>query len=238
MSTGRTTIHRNRLQRALAAIGVLALAILAMVLVDRLFFGGSSMSPGAGSGHAAVQTRSLPPFSAVDLAGANNVVVRVGPRQSVVVHADDNLLGRVETSVRSRTLLIDTTPGNLNTKSPMFVEVGVPSLDGLVLEGAGNIAASGIDNEHLTVAMPGSGTIDAAGITGKLTLTMGGQGTALLRELSARDANVKLGGSGTIMLTATRSLTARISGNGTIVYGGNPQQVTPEITGNGTISAG
>src|SRR5690242_14653718 len=113
MSTGRTTIHRNRLQRALAAIGVLALAILAMVLVDRLFFGGSSMSPGAGSGHAAVQTRSLPPFDAVDLAGANNVVVRVGPRQSVVVHADDNLLGRVKTSVRSRTLLIDTTPGNL-----------------------------------------------------------------------------------------------------------------------------
>src|SRR5689334_7047026 len=100
MSRGPSTIERHRLQRALAAVGVLALAILAMVLVDRIFFAGSSTSPGVGSGHAATQTRSLPAFDKIDLAGANNVAVRVGPRQSVVVHADDNLLARVETSVR------------------------------------------------------------------------------------------------------------------------------------------
>jgi hypothetical protein len=39
------------------------------------------------------------------------------------------------------------------------------------------------------------------------------------------------------MLTATLSLTARISGNGTVLYGGNPSHVTQKVTGSGTISA-
>ena len=36
---------------------------------------------------------------------------------------------------------------------------------------------------------------------------------------------------------ATRSLTARISGNSTVLYGGNPSHVTQKVTGSGTISA-
>ena len=242
MSTGRTTIHRpggtRRARAALVAGGVLLLTLLVTLVVDRAFFANSSTPAGTGSGNAATQSRSVAPFTGVDLAGANNVVVRVGARQSVVVHADDNLLGRVTTRVRAGTLLIDTTPGNLNAKSPMFVEVIVPSLDALTLEGAGNISASGIDNQQLTVAMPGSGTIDATGTTTKLTITMDGEGTALLRRLLARDARASLDGTGTIMLTATRSLTATISGSGAILYGGNPPQVSPSVTGSGTISAG
>ena len=45
-------------------------------------------------------------------------------------------------------------------------------------------------------------------------------------------------GDGSIMLTATRSLTATISGTGTVLYGGNPPRVTRTVTGSGTISAG
>ncbi|WP_028063932.1 GIN domain-containing protein [Solirubrobacter soli] len=238
MSTGHTTTHRSRFQRAVIVAGAIVVAILLMLLVDRIFFATSTTSTGTGSGHAATQARSVPPFTTVDLTGANNVVVRVGARQSVVVHADENLLGRVTTSVHAGTLLIDTTPGDLNAKSPMFVVVSVPSLAGLRLDGAGNISASGIANEHLTVAMPGSGVIDATGTTRTLTLTMDGQGTALLRRLVARDANVALAGNGTIMLTATRSLNAKLSGTGAILYGGNPPHVTQSVTGSGTVNAG
>lgn len=43
---------------------------------------------------------------------------------------------------------------------------------------------------------------------------------------------------GTIMLTATHSLAARVSGSGTVLYGGTPPHVTQRITGSGTISPG
>ena len=243
MSTARTAIHRRRglrrLQRALTALGVLLLsAILLALLVDRIFFESSSSPAGTGSGVAATQARSVPPFTGVDLAGDNNVIVQVGTRQSVVVHADSNLLGRVTTRVRSGKLVIGTTPGNLSAKSPMFVAVSVPSLDRLRLQGAGNISVTGINSRRLTVALPGSGNIDAGGTTTKLRVTISGEGTALLRQLIADDANAAVSGDGTIMLTATHRLTASISGTGAILYGGNPPHVAQRVTGSGTISPG
>jgi hypothetical protein len=221
------------------ALGALLLtAILFALLVDRIFFPSSSSPRGTGSGVAATQTRSLPPFTAVELAGENNVIVRVGPRQSVVVHADTNLLRRVTTRVRSGRLVIGTTRGNFSAKSPMFVEVRLPSLKSLRLQGAGNIAVTGVNSPRLSVELPGSGNIDAGGTTTTLDVSISGEGTALLRQLIARDANAALTGDGTIMLTATHSLIARVSGSGTVLYGGNPLHLTRAVTGSGAISAG
>ena len=243
MSTGHTTSHRPRRaggrRRDLMAFGALLLAaILMALLVDRIFFHDTSSPGGTGSGVAATQARSLPPFTGLDLAGANNVVVEVGAQQSVVVHADRNLLRRVTTRVRSGTLVIGTTPGNLNAKSPMFLTVSVPSLDAVRLQGAGNIAVTGIHSRALTVTLPGEGNIDATGTATKLHVTISGAGTAMLRGLIARDAKAVLAGDGTIVLTATHSLTAKLSGRGTVTYAGNPPDVTQEVTGSGTISAG
>jgi hypothetical protein len=134
--------------------------------------------------------------------------------------------------------VIGTTPGNLSAKSPMFVAVSVPSLDGLTLRGAGNISATGISGPSLTVALPGSGNIHATGTTASLHVTISGEGTTLLRQLIARDANAALSGDGSIMVTATHRLTATISGDGTILYGGNPPHVTQRVTGTGAITAG
>jgi hypothetical protein len=221
-------------------VAVLALGVFLLIalLVDRIFFESSTSPEGAGSGVAATQSRSLPPFTGVELTGDNNVVVQVGARRSVVVHADDNLLTRVTTRVHAGRLVIGNTPGNLSAKSPMFVQVRVPALDLLRLEGDGNITATGIAARTLTVALPGAGNIVAGGAATALDVTISGEGTALLRQLVARDATAALSGDGSIMLTATRSLDARISGNGTVLYRGNPARVTQSVTGSGAITAG
>jgi hypothetical protein len=242
MSTAPTSTQRRRapgpLKSTLAAIAVLLLAILAVLAVDRVFFSSSSSRAGTGSGVASTQARPLPPFTGVELAGDNNVIVQVGATQSVTVHADSNLLTRVTTQVRSGRLVIGTTPGNLSAKTPMFVAVSLPSLDRLRLQADGNIAVTGINSRKLTVALAGSGNIDATGTTTRLDVTISGEGTALLRQLIAREAKASLSGDGSIMLTATHSLTATISGSGTVLYGGNPPHVTQTVTGSGTISAG
>ena len=223
----------------LTVLAVLLLAaILITLLVDRIFFNSKSSPAGTGSGVAATQARSLPPFTGVDLTGDNNIIVHVGARQSVIIHADSNLLRRVTTQVRSGRLVIGTTRGNLNAKTPMFVKVSVPSLDALTLQGAGNITVTGINSRSLTAALPGSGNIHATGTTTRLDVTISGEGTALLRQLTARDVNAALSGDGSIMLTATHSLNASVSGSGTILYGGNPPHVTTNVSSNGTITPG
>jgi Putative auto-transporter adhesin, head GIN domain len=240
MSAGLTPIRRRRgmerLSRTLAVLTVLFLAgIVVLVLADRSSNTSNSRG-GTGLGIAATQMRSLPRLTAVDLAGANNVVVRVGARQSVIVHADKNLLGRVTTQVSSGTLVIGNTPGPLNTRNPMFVAVSVPSLDALTVQGSGNISVTGVDSPSLTLRLPGGGTIHAAGTTAQLDVAIGGSGTALLSGLITRDATASIDGSGSIVLTATHSLDASISGSGTIRYTGSPAQVTKSVTGSGTIS--
>jgi hypothetical protein len=239
MSTTPTPIHPSRrpehLQRTAAVIAALLIAaILSTVLVDRVFFPATN-PPGTGSGVATTQTRSLPPFGDVDLAGTSNVIVRVGPRQSVIVHADSNLVSRITTQVHSGSLVIGTTPGTLNARSPTFVQVNVPSLKAITLHGSGNITVSGINSPSIVAAIPGSGTITAGGTTTQLNVTISGTGTAFLDRLNARDVTASTSGSGSIMLTATRSLTATVTGTGTILYSGNPRHLTTSDSGTGTV---
>jgi len=190
--------------------GAIAGATIALVARDH-----SSATSTVGSGVAASQTRTLPPFSAVELAGSNNVVIRVGAAQAVVVHADANLLRRVTTAVRDSTLEIGDLPGSYRTKSPMSVDVTVPSLT--------------------RVAVSGSGNVTASGSTPRLEAVLSGSGNLFLAELHAPAVRAQLTGSGTIRVTATATLDVRLSGSGAVFYGGHPSHVTSAITGSGVV---
>jgi hypothetical protein len=191
----------------------------------------------AGSGKVAAQTRDVPAFSRVDLAGSNRVTVRAGETQSVVVRGDDNLLGHVTTSVRGGTLMIDPV-GDSRTKAPMRVEVGVPSLEALTLSGSGILVAENVHGRRLTVALPGSGVMHVSGSVTQLAVTLAGSGDAQLQRLVARDARATIEGSGRIAVHVARSLTASVSGSGAVMYSGHPARVTSNVTGSGAVIPG
>ena len=86
-----------------AALAFLLGGLTVVTLYHFDVLGGTSDSAGSateGSGVAATQAREVAAFQSIDLAGSNNVVIRVGEKQSVVVKADDNLLDRVTTEVQ------------------------------------------------------------------------------------------------------------------------------------------
>jgi membrane protein implicated in regulation of membrane protease activity len=230
--------HRApRLDVAAVAVMVTVLAILTVYLLVHFdAFGSSRTSVTVGSGNAVSQTRSVAPFSGVELTGSNNVVIRVGTPQSVVVRADSNLVGKVTTVVRDGRLLVGDN-GSFTPETPMLVTVTAPSLDALTISGSGNVAATGVETSYLAVSIPGSGNLNVSGTAGNVDVEVAGSGGAKLEGLTARDARAVLAGSGAIALTATNSLDARIAGSGTIVYAGNPPHVTKSITGSGVILA-
>jgi hypothetical protein len=242
MSTGSTPVHGRgvpqRLERALAWIGVVALVVLAVVLVFRhdLFGGSGGSSATMGSGHAISQARTVGPFTAVQLAGSNNVTIHVGGRRQVVVRADDNLINRVTTRVQAGRLLIGNTPGSFTTSTPMSVEVTVPSLDELSLSGSGVVSATAIKAPTLHVTIPGSGMLVATGAVTRLIVTLAGSGDARLDRLVAGSADATLSGSGRILLNVTNRLDARVSGSGAIIYSGDPAHVTSSVTGSGVVA--
>jgi Putative auto-transporter adhesin, head GIN domain len=214
---------------------VLGLAAIGVALVGCGV--GTTSSGVQGSGVAATQTRAVGRFSSVELAGDNQVTVVVGGRQSVVVHADSNLIGHVSTRVVAGTLVVADT-GSFTTKSPMSVQVRVPKLAVVKLSGDGIMSVSGINAQQLTVTVPGDGMLSATGTAARLDVTLAGDGQAQLGGLVARDVHAVLTGSGVIQVTATTSLDAAVPGDGAIMYGGNPPHVTTSITGSGAVTPG
>ena len=230
---GGHTARRGQLAVIAAVTAAFILATLAVVLLVR---GAGPSSPGIqGSGIAAAQTRTVAGFSRLDLTGSNNVTVVVGAPQSVVVRADSNLISHVTTQVAGGTLVIGDT-GSFTARSPMSVEVSVPSLTTLNLSGDGQISVTGINVPRLAVTVSGSGLLSAAGTATQLDVTLSGDGQAQLFRLPARDVHAVVTGSGLIQVNATTSLDAAVPGTGVIVYSGNPPQVTTSVTGTGAVT--
>ena len=245
MTVAPTSVHPGRAQHrtwwVLVAILAFLLGGLTVALLYHFDVVGDSSSPVArssteGSGVPATQDREVAAFTSVELAGSNNVVIRVGEKQSVVVRADDNLLDRVTTEVHSSTLVIANTPGSFTTKSPMSVEIHVPTLAALTLTGNGNIVVDGLQAGSLAVSLPGNGTLTGSGTVARLDVTVGGSGTVQFTRLVADDVRALVSGSGSIFVTATESIDASVSGSGAIIYTGNPSNVTKSVTGSGAIT--
>lgn len=223
---------------AMLVVATLAIAAVALVVIaqqDRGGGGGSSTT--RGSGVPATETRPLPAFGSVELAGANRVTVQVGQQQSVVVRADDNLLERVTTEVRGGELIVDTT-GSFTTETPMSVDVTVPSLTAVTLAGSGAVDVEGVDATQFTVAVPGSGTLTGSGTATRLDVSLAGSADVRLQGLAARDVTATLSGSGTLEVQATGTLDANVSGSGLIFYSGSPAKVSDNVTGSGAVIEG
>jgi Putative auto-transporter adhesin, head GIN domain len=238
MSSASTPVRPHRAARRVQLVLTSLLALLGVAIILVLWIDHHSSKTIVGSGVAATQSRSVPPFSSVDATGVSNLSLHVGPRQSVVVSADDNIVSRVTTRVVSGTLVVGNKSGSYSVRTPIVTQVVVPSVAALTLEGSGDISASGINSRALTLSLAGVGTIRASGTTARLRVTISGAGDAQLAQLRARDATAFVNGDGDISVTATNSLQGTIAGSGTISYRGNPPHVTSSVTGNGEVTPG
>ena len=233
-----STARARRPAYPLPAIVLLLLAGIAVALIAQHARNDSGPTTAErGSGIAATETRQLPSFAGVELAGANNVHISVGGKQAVVVHADDNLLDRVVTTVSDGVLVIGSR-GSVHTTSPMSVDVTLPALDTLKLTGTGTVDADGIRADELTVRVPGTGTVTASGAVERLNASLDGTAAVGLDDLVARHVTATVGGTGELHVRATDSLEATLTGKGAIFYAGHPRHVSQSVTGSGTIAAG
>jgi Putative auto-transporter adhesin, head GIN domain len=233
------TPHRSRWRLVLVTGVVAALGVLVAVVIGVRAIDGGRATPAAstrGSGALVAENREVAPFTSVELAGANTVVIRVGAPLSVTVSGDDNLVGRITTVVRGGRLVIDNT-GSFTTKAPMRVEVSAPSLDGVVLGGDGTVTVDGVTGTGFNVELAGHGTLVVSGTVQRVTAVLAGAGTLDLHGVVATDGIVQLRGTGTIRVHATATLDAALTGTGTILYSGAPT-VTVRNTGTGTVVPG
>jgi hypothetical protein len=187
-----------------------------------------------GNGQVVTQQRAVGDFRSVSLQGAGDLVVRVGPRPSLSVTADSNILPLLVERRRGDQLILETRQSYRSRHRPRFV-LTVPALDALGIAGSGDARVDGIASRKMELAIGGSGRIVARGRTDQLTLTIGGSGDIDARGLSARAVAVTIGGSGNAQVATNGPLTGAIAGSGSVRYLGRPSQVAVTRVGSGRV---
>ena len=213
-----------------------------------------------GSGKPASEARSVGSFQAISLHGAIDLVVRQGPRESVQVRADDNLLPLVRTAVEeiggTPTLRIDTQPGeSMRSKTPIVVTVEVPRLTALASFGSGDVIVEALktpsltlslsgssdaklrqlDTDKLRIGIAGSGDVQASGRAAQLDISITGSGDVQSRELAANDVAISIAGSGDARVSAQRTISVSIAGSGDVEYSGGATLASSRIAGSGSV---
>jgi hypothetical protein len=191
--------------------------------------------------HAADQTRSVAPFTAVSNSGPVNLRIEVGKAQSVTVSGDDELVSDLQTEVVGNELKLhmrrDTTTFNKH-HDDLRVTITVPQLTAFTMAGAGETTITHMSGDSLDVRFGGAGSLKAEGRVKNLTLNVGGVGSIDARELHADAADVTVGGVGSVKVRAESRLDLTVGGVGSVTYYGDPKTVNTHGGGLGSISKG
>lgn len=212
-----------------------------------------------GSGQMATQSRQVSGYQGVLLKGSMRIVLRQSGREGVLVEADDNLIGMIETTVTTRdglpTLVIGTKKGSsYTTRNRMTVTIDLIDLKSVAISGSGDVVGSSIKSGELrlsidgsgdvrltqvstgnmAVNVSGSGDVTLAGKSDKLSISISGSGDVQTRDMQADDVSVSIAGSGDASVNARKTLNVSIVGNGDVDYTGDPVLKTA-IAGHGNV---
>lgn len=209
------------------------------------------------------QNRTTSNFNFINLKMSGTVYISQSDQYSILVEAPAEFIDKITTEVSENTLMIENRNKYIGNNSPAVkIYVSMPRLNGLEVNGSGNITAqTAITTNFLTASVAGSGRINLKEVTaGKLAIRIDGSGQieqtkaiaeSVMIELygsgsydganfTCRLLSVSLNGSGDIQLAAIAAgkLWLQNSGSGSIRHvSGLATEALLENTGSGAISA-
>lgn len=170
-----------------------------------------------GEGPIVSQDLVLDDFSAIEVTGADNVVITYGPVQSVTVEGQANIISRINREVRNNTWSIKLQNGNYGNYELTY-NLTLPALEEVVNEGTGDVSVVDFaDQEYLSVSLIGTGSFFGY-------------------PMKVRQADVFISGSSDCEMSVEERLDVTIEGSGNVYYKGSPVLHT-DITGSGSVHA-
>ena len=205
--------------RTLFKIG-LSLLVLAFVLIGLSYsvLRAQGVSVRHEGRNVSEETRSVTrEIRAVELSGPIDLTLHYGARPSLVVRGEQRLLANVETIQEGRVLLIGTRGIVLRHREPIKVELTLPALDRVGVDGSGNTEVNGFTGERIELELNGSGSLEFNGRYRQARAVVQGSGDLTLDAGNGDLVEGELMGSGTLALAgAARSVKVGSSGSGTL----------------------
>ena len=207
-----------------------------------------------GNGIEATEGRITTHFDKVKSEGAFDVHITNGAKHEIIISAESNILPYIETDVNGSTLRLHVRGlHNVKNRLPMEVYITTPFLKGIKQSGSGVITTDYFESDDVDIVVSGSGTIETAmeavsvdaliSGSGSLYVTgdaidadyvVSGSGRIDAYDLTVRDCEATISGSGSVWVNAARYLSATISGSGNVYYYGSPS-IQTHISGSGNV---
>ena len=201
-------------------------------------------------------------FDRVELAGSQNVVVKVGGAPSAYAEGDTGLLERLEVKVEGGVLRIGQKKGKWKfgwskDHGAITVHVTAPSLRGAEVAGSGDMKIDTVQVDQFSASIAGSGELEVASLRAKTTsfsiagsggvsasgaaettdISIAGSGDVRTGGLEVKRAKVSIAGSGNVEARATETADISIMGSGDAVIAG-PAKCNVSKMGSGNARCG
>jgi hypothetical protein len=219
--------------------------------------GGSDDAGAQSTGQGGQRAWQLEGFEKVELAGRDDVEVRVGQGFSVRAEGPSEVLDQLRIDKDGDTLEIGRRNGSSSNTGKARILVTLPRMVGASMAGSGSmridraggarfeteVAGSGtvqigqIQADELEIEIAGSGTVRAAGAAKSLTVEIAGSGNVEAAGLTANAAEVSIAGSGDVRATVNGRAKVEIMGSGDVDLG---QGARCDVTkmGSGNVRCG
>lgn len=206
-----------------------------------------------GEGDIETRTVNVAPLEGVRVGGNARVFVRQGSPQRVEVKGQPNVLDELETEVRDGVWEVEFNRC-LRDHEPVQVYLTTPELNTASVGGSGyveledvfesdefdaSVSGSGdiklrLATNRLNSRISGSGTITAAGVAAQHDISISGSGNHNSFDLTTREADVEISGSGKAEVNVEDRLDVDISGSGRVYHQGNPS-INADVSGSGKV---
>jgi hypothetical protein len=209
------------------------LLVLGSLIVgcDDITFGGDDVQ---GSGTLITESRSASGFDEIVVLGSGTVRVAVTGTESLTIEAEDNIMPLLTTEVRNGRLELGSEESFSTTRGITYT-ITVVTLEGVEINGSGDVTADGVDAEFFDVEINGSGEVVANGSCDELSIRISGSGEYVGDGLEAVTGSVDVSGSGEALVNVSDALDVQVSGSGDVEYLGDPV-VTQNVSGSGSVS--
>lgn len=206
-------------------------------------------------GEGDTETRSLDiaPLEGVDVSGSMRVFIRKGSPQRVEVEGQGNVLNELGTNVNDGVWGIEFNRC-MSDHDPVKVYITTPEIRLASVGGSGyveledvfesdefdaSVSGSGdmklkLATNRLNSRISGSGTITAAGVANRHDISISGSGNSNSFDLTTREAEIDISGSGKAEVNVEDRLDVDISGSGRVYHQGSPS-VNADVSGSGKV---
>lgn len=232
--------------------------LITILLITLLCSAFQSCKKVRGEGPVVTEMRGITGFTGVNAGIDGDVYFTQDSVYKVEIHAQQNILDVMETSISNGELKIYFQRNKLvGRHDRVSIYVSAPNINSLGVNGSGNLyVQQPIRTDNMDLKITGSGAMRIADmkVDGNLTARISGSGDVAIStgtadhqaieisgsgsmdflNVAAHNADVHISGSGSAKVNISDVLNVSISGSGDVYYMGSPK-VNSSISGSGKV---